>query len=535
VAQASREPIVGAVDAVVVGGGFGGLYLLHKLRALGLSLQGFEAGADVGGTWFWNRYPGARCDVPSLAYSYTFSDELRRDWRWSERYAAQPEILRYAGHVADRFDLRRLIAFETRVTSVVFDEAAGTWAIETDRGDRLTARWCVMATGCLSVPNLPRLPGQERFGGEIHHTGRWPHEPVDFAGKRVGVIGTGSSGIQSIPRIADEAAEVTVFQRTANFSLPARNGPLSDAEIDAFNTAFADYIAGVRSGAAGLITQATADAPVPPVDEQQRRYEELWEAGGVGLLGAYANLLVSEEVNDVAAEFVRGKIAETVQDAAVADDLAPRDHPIGTKRICVDVDYYEAFNRPNVRLVNLRRTPLETITERGIRTSAGEHELDMIVYATGFDAMTGALLAMDIRGVGGARLGDVWDEGPRAYLGLAVAGFPNLFLVTGPGSPSVLSNMLSSIEQHGDWIADCIAHLREAGLSRIAADPDAQERWVERVAWVGNRTLFPRANSWYVGANIEGKPRVFMPYVGPDYRQKCEEVAAAGYEGFELS
>ena len=532
-ASPDREPINRVVDAVVVGGGFGGLYMLHKLRELGLTLQGFEAGGDVGGTWYWNRYPGARCDIPSLAYSYTWSEALRRDWRWSEKYAAQPEILRYAGHVADRFDLRGLIAFGTRVTSIHFDDQAGVWAIETDRGDRVTARWCVMATGCLSVPQKPEFPGENSFRGPIHHTGRWPHDEVDFAGMSVGVIGTGSSGIQSIPRIADQAAQVTVFQRTPNFSIPARNGPLSDRAFAAFEAGYAEYLAAIRSGAPNAVTGAV-EAPMATPEEQRARYEEMWRAGGAGFLGAFPNLLTNIDVNNEAADFVRGKIVETVRDPEVAAALCPRDHPLGTKRICVDVDYYETFNRPNVRLVDVRKSPIQAITPTGVRTADADYPLDAIVFATGFDAMTGALLAMDIRGRGGVRLKEVWEDGPRAYLGLAVAGFPNLFMVTGPGSPSVLSNMLNSIEQHGDWIADCIGYLRANNLTRIDADPEAQERWVERVAEVADHTLFPRANSWYVGANIEGKPRVFMPYIGPDYRQRCEAVAAAGYEGFEV-
>jgi cyclohexanone monooxygenase len=522
------------VDAVVVGGGFGGLYMLHRLRALGLTVQGFEAGDDVGGTWYWNRYPGARCDVPSLYYSYTWDEGLQREWKWTEKYAAQPEILRYARHVADRFDLRRLIAFETRVTSAVFDDATALWTIETDRGDRLTARWCVMATGCLSVPRAPKIEGEETFEGARYHTGQWPHEGVDFTGLKVGVIGTGSSGIQSIPQIAAQAAHVTVFQRTPNFSIPARNAPLTDKDIAAFWEAYPAYMQMIRSAGFGLAAEA-GKAPVPSVEDQRRRYEELWGVGGAMFLAAFPNLLTNIEVNDVAAEFVREKIAATVKDPKVAAALTPHDHPLGTKRICVDIDYYETFNRPNVELVDLRATPIEAITPAGVRTSDREHALDAIVFATGFDAMTGALMAIDIRGAREASLREAWAHGPRAYLGLAVAGFPNLFVITGPGSPSVLSNMITSCEQHVDWITDCIAHMRKEALDRIEADPDAQEAWVAHVARVADKTLFPRANSWYVGANIPGKPRVFMPYIGGGYRQKCNEVAANGYEGFALA
>ena len=522
------------VDAVVVGAGFGGMYMLHRLREQGFSAQGFEAGADVGGTWYWNRYPGARCDVPSLYYSYTWSEDLQKTWRWSEKYAAQPEILRYANHVADRFDLRGLIAFETRVVSARFDAAADRWRIVTDRGDEVSARWLIMATGCLSSPRAPAIPGAGTFTGEVHHTGAWPHEGVDFAGKRVGVIGTGSSGIQSIPEIARAAEHVTVFQRTPNFSIPARNTPLTDADVEAFWKAYPDYIALVKGPGMGFGGRG-GELPIPDDEAQARRYEELWEIGGAGFLAAWGNLLTSLEVNERAAQFVRDKIAGAVADPAVAEALAPRDHPIGTKRICVDTGYYETYNRANVTLVNLRETPIETIEAAGVRTSARSFDLDAIVFATGFDAMTGALLAIDITGADGARLRDAWAEGPKAYLGLAIAGFPNMFLITGPGSPSVLSNMINSIEQHVEWIADCLAWMREKRLTRIAADADAQETWVAHVARVAAKTLFPRAASWYMGANIPGKPRVFMPYIGVGYRKKCADVAAAGYEGFQLA
>ncbi len=534
--QASqRAPIRGAeIDAVVVGAGFGGMYMLHKLRELGVSVQGFEAGTDVGGTWYWNRYPGARCDVPSLFYSYTWDDALQKEWRWSEKYAAQPEILRYANHVADRFDLRRLIAFETRVLSVRFDEAADRWRIVTDRGDEVSARWLIMATGCLSTPRAPAIPGVDSFAGETYHTAAWPHEGVDFTGKAVAVIGTGSSGIQSIPLIAAQAARVTVFQRTPNFSVPANNTPLTDADIEAFWKMYPDYMALVKGPGMGFGNNP-ANSPGSTPEDRRQRYEELWGVGGAGFLTAWGNLLTSIEVNDEAADFVRGKIAETVKDPATAERLKPRDHPIGTKRICVDTDYYETYNRPNVELVSLRETPIEAIEPHAVRTGAATYPVDAIVFATGFDAMTGALLAIDITGAGGADFRQAWAEGPKAYLGLAVAGFPNMFLITGPGSPSVLSNMINSIEQHVEWIAGCIAYMREQGFSRIAADGETQEAWVSHVREVADQTLFPRAASWYMGANIPGKPRVFMPYIGAGYRKKCADVAAAGYEGFQLA
>jgi len=529
----SRRSIVRTVDAVVVGAGFGGLYMLHRLRDLGLSVQGIEAGEGVGGTWYWNRYPGARCDLPSLAYSYNFSEDLRREWRWSERYSPQSEILRYAEHVADRFDLKPLIAFGARVTHAAFDDDAGVWTLETDRGDRIVARWCVMATGCLSIPQKPTLPGEETFKGTIYHTAAWPHEQVELGGLSVGVIGTGSSGIQSIPVIAEAARRVTVFQRTPNFSVPSRNGPLSDAEIAEFRAAYPEYLETLRNSP-GLVGAAEG-APIPSEAEQQQAYERLWGAGGPSLIAAFPNLFTSVEVNDGASEFVRRKIAEVVDDPAVAAVLQPHDHPIGTKRICVDSDYYQTYNRPNVELVDLRRTPIEAITPTGLRTTEREYSLDVLVFATGFDAISGALLAIDIRGSGGARLKDAWANGPLAYLGMTVAGFPNLFTITGPGSPSVLSNMIPAIEQHVDWIADCIGYMREKGYRRIAGEPSAQAAWMAHVQAVADSSLFPRANSWYVGANIPGKPRLFTTYIGAGYRAKCDEVAARGYEGFVLA
>jgi cyclohexanone monooxygenase len=529
-----RAPVHGAVDAVVVGAGFGGMYMLHKLRELGVSVQGFEAGDDVGGTWYWNRYPGARCDVPSLYYSYTWSEELQTEWRWTEKYAAQPEILRYANHVADRFDLRPLIAFETRVLSATFDDAANRWLVVTDRGDEVSARWLIAATGCLSTPRAPAIPGVDTFKGATYHTGGWPHEGVDFSGQRVAVIGTGSSGIQSIPQIAAQAEHVTVFQRTPNFSIPARNTPLTDDDLEAFRQMYPDYIAMVKGPGMGFGGRG-GEMPIPDDEAQRKRYEELWAIGGAGFLAAWGNLLTSVEVNERAASFVREKIAETVKNPKTAKALQPFDHPLGTKRICVDIDYFETYNRPNVTLVNLRETPIEAITADGVRTSEATYPVDAIVFATGFDAMTGALLAIDIKGAGGADFRAAWAEGPKAYLGLAVAGFPNLFLITGPGSPSVLSNMINSIEQHVEWITGCVAYMRDNGLTRIAADADAQEAWVAHVRRVADKTLFPRAASWYMGANIPGKPRVFMPYIGVGYRKKCDGVAAAGYEGFVLA
>jgi cyclohexanone monooxygenase len=406
--------------------------------------------------------------------------------------------------------------------------------VETDRGDKVTARWCVMATGCLSQPRRPPIEGVESFRGQIYQTSLWPHEGVDLTGLAVGVIGTGSSGIQSIPVMAEQAKSVTVFQRTPNYSIPSRNGPLTDEDIAEFQAAYPELLELLKRTVPGV---SAPPVPSPQISREERfqRYERMWAVGGASFITSVPNLLTDIEINDEAADFVRQRIADKVRDPKVAEILSPRDHPVGTKRICVDTEYYEAFNRPNVHLVNLRDTPIEAITPAGVRTSEQEYPLDVIVFATGFDAMTGALTAIDIRGAGGERLGDVWQDGPRAYLGLSIAGFPNLFTITGPGSPSVLANMLNGIEQHVDWIVGCMSYMRGKGFAAIAADPAAQDAWVEHVAEVGNRSLFPRANSWYVGANIPGKPRVFMPYISSTYRQKCDEVAERGYEGFVLT
>ena len=526
------------LDAVIVGAGFAGLYALHRLRGLGLSARVFEAGDGVGGTWYWNRYPGARCDVESMDYSYSFSDELQQEWHWTERYASQPEILTYINHVADRFDLRRDVQLATRVTTAVFDEAGGRWTVETDRGDRVSARFCIMATGCLSTAQVPDIEGLESFAGKWYHTGHWPHEGVDFTGQRVGVIGTGSSAIQSIPLIARQAAHLFVFQRTPNFSIPAQNAPLDPAYERRIKAEYAEFRRQARESRVGFVVEREdrSALEVSP-EERERKYEAHWRRGGLGFNATFADLLTSQEANDTAADFFRGKIRATVRDPAVAEALSPRDYPVGTKRLCVDTDYYATFNRPNVTLVDIRKAPIEAIVRDGLRTRAATYRLDSIVFATGFDAMTGALLAIDIRGRAGHRLQEKWAAGPRTYLGLAVAGFPNLFAITGPGSPSVLSNMIVSIAQHVDWIADCIAYLRERGHSAIEATVEAEDAWVAHVNEVGHATLYPRANSWYMGANVPGKPRIFMPYIGGvgAYRQYCDDVAARGYPGFALT
>ena len=548
-------------DVVVVGAGFAGLYMIHRLRSLGFTVRSFEAGDGVGGTWYWNRYPGARCDVESLEYSYQFSEELQQEWSWSERYAGQPEILRYANHVADRFDLRRDIEFNRRVVSARFEEEDSRWRIEVAPPDgaaagpfdgngagrsngegagneTVFARFVVMATGCLSAANLPDFDGIDDFEGESYHTGAWPHEGVDFTGLRVGIVGTGSSAIQAIPVIAGEAAHLTVFQRTPNYSIPAHNGAMDrerEADVKAEYPAFRERNRQMPAGlGADMNPMHDEFAQVPP-DERQRRFEERWAYGGFSFMASFADMLMSQEANDAAAGFVREKIRGIVRDPEVADLLSP-DNVIGCKRICLDSGYFETFNRPNVTLVDVSSAPIEKITKTGLRTGGREYGLDAIVFATGFDAMTGALARIDIRGRGGRTLRSKWEDGPRAYLGLGVAGFPNLFVITGPGSPSVLSNMLPSIEQHVDWIADCVAWMRDRGHAAIEATPEAENEWVAHVGEVAGATLYPTCNSWYLGANVPGKPRVFMPYLGfPPYVEKCDAVAANDYEGFELS
>ena len=524
------------LDVVIVGAGFSGLYMLHRLRGLGLAAVVLEAGPSVGGTWYWNRYPGARVDVESQEYCYTFSPELDAEWRWSERYAAQPELLAYLNHVADRFDLRGDIRLETRVAGAAWDEDRRLWTITTDAGEEIAARYCVMATGCLSAPKGEvELPGAADFQGRSWHTARWPEGGVDFTGQRVAVIGTGSSAIQAIPVIARQAAHVTVFQRTPNFSVPAHNGPLDQAIAADWAANRAQYRREAREtgfGVRGLPTGEGSALAVTP-EARQAAFEARWRYGGFAVLGAFEDLLLDREANATIAEFVRGKIRETVKDPATAGKLAPTSYPLGAKRMCVDTGYYAAFNRDNVALVDLRQEPIERVTATGVRTAGADYPVDAIVYAIGFDAMTGALDRIDIRGRGGMRLKDAWAAGPRTYLGLMVAGFPNLFLVTGPGSPSVLCNMSVAIEQHVEWIAGCIAWMGERQARAIEAGEAAQEAWVAHVNDVANTTIFPLADSWYVGANVPGKPRVFMPYIGgfPTYRAKCDEVAAAGYEG----
>ncbi|MGE0701012.1 MAG: flavin-containing monooxygenase [Hyphomicrobiaceae bacterium] len=525
-----------ALDALVVGAGFAGLYMLHRLRGLGLRARVLEAGGGVGGTWYWNRYPGCRCDIESTQYSYQFSPELEQEWSWSERYATQAEILRYADHVADRFDLRRDIELGVRVVSARFDEAASRWTLRSADGRTWSARHCVMATGCLSAPIRPQIPGLQDFAGPVLHTGEWPHEPVPLAGKRVAVIGTGSSGIQSIPVIAREAAQLTVFQRTPSYSVPARNIELPPAVLAGIKAIYRQLRARAKLNPTGVLFDSSpGKAVATPPALREREYERRWRRGGLTFLGAYEDILTDEEANRTAAEFVRAKIRSIVGDPTLAEKLMPRSF-IGARRLCVDMGYFETYNRPNVSLVDVSRQPIERLTATGVVVAGVEHPADIVVLATGFDAMTGALSRIDIRGRSGVALRDWWRGGPRTYLGLAVAGFPNLFTILGPGSPSVLTNMLPSIEQHVEWIGDCLAWTRARQLATIEATEAAEASWVAHVAELAAQSLRAREASWYLGANVPGKPRIFLPYTGgvPRYAAKCEEVAAAGYEGFAL-
>ena len=537
--SARKQAHTGVLDALVIGAGFAGLYQLHCLRdRLGLSVQVLEAAEGVGGTWFWNRYPGARCDSESHAYCYTFSEALVRDWEWSERYPGQPEVMRYLNHVADRYDLKRDIRFNTRVNAAHWDDAGNVWCVGTEAGEEYRARFLIAAVGCLSSANIPDIAGLDRFAGRWYHTGQWPHEGVDLRGKRVGLVGTGSTGIQAVPVIAETAAHLTVFQRTPTYSVPARNAPLTDD----FKRYVKDNAAHLRkvmqstpNGHAFIIADRSALETSP--EERQALYEAAWDKGGLQFRATFSDLLANTEANDTAADFLRGKIRAVVKDPETAARLSSIDHPYAAKRPPIDTGYFETFNRDNVALVDLKAEPIERITPHGIRTRATEYPLDVIVFATGFDAMTGALLRMDIRGRNGLALADAWAAGPRNYLGLQVAGFPNLFMMTGPGSPSVLCNMPVPIEQHAEWITDCIAHLRLKGLKRIETDEAAMDAWVAQVNAAAEATLLTKAkHSWYYGANIPGKPQVFMPYAGgmARYRAICDDVVARNYAGFIL-
>ncbi len=535
-----RSPILpgSRFDAIVVGAGFAGLYMLYRLRKLGFSARAIEAAPGVGGTWFWNRYPGARCDFESMQYCYQFDEALQQDWEWKERFASQPEILAYIEHVSGRFDLRRDIQFETRVRSATFDETANEWAVETDRGQSLRAQFFIMGVGCLSSANPPALPGAEAFGGKVYCTWKWPHEKVDFSGQRVGVIGTGSSGVQAIPLIAEEAGHLTVFQRTPNYVVPAQNRALSPEEVAAIK---ADY-RGLRARARQLpnlyVFSRHTDSALSVSDEERRaRFEAQWVLGGLQFLGAFGDLTTNPEANKFITQFWREKISGIVKNPMTADLLTPKDEIFGCKRLVSGNDYYETFNRANFSLVDVSgEGGIERLTASGIRAGGQDYPLDALVLATGFDAMTGSVVRIDIRGRGGVTIQDAWRDGPGNFIGLAVHGFPNMFNLAGPGGPSVLANMVACGEQHVEWISDCLVFMREKGLASVEATAEAQKAWGEEVAAAAKTSLRSACNSWYVGSNVEGKARVFMPYIGgfPRYEAFCNRVAAEGYEGFEL-
>ena len=524
-------------DVVVIGAGFAGLYAVHRFRSMGLSVQGFEAAHGVGGVWYWNRYPGARCDVESVDYSYSFDEALQQEWDWTEKYATQPEILRYINHVADRFDLRRSITFGTRVTEIVLDEKSLRWDVRTDTDECVSARFVIIAVGPLSNANIPAIPGLGDFAGPVCHTSNWPQTGVDFTGKRVGVIGTGSSGIQAIPCIAQEAQQLYVFQRSANYSVPAGNRPLDETTRAEQKANYAERRRQSMASGGGSPHQAHPSSALDvSADELRDAYEKRWELGGVLFSKTFPDQMVTEAANATARAFWEEKVRAVIDDPAVAELLIPHDHPIGTKRICTDDNYFQTFNRADVDLINLRATPIERIDATGIRTTAAHYPLDVLVLATGFDAMTGSLEKIDIVGRGGVSLNKAWADGPQTYLGLGIVGFPNLFNLTGPGSPSVLANMVLHSELHVDWVADAITHLHAEGALALEARPDAVADWVAECSRRAAGTLMPTANSWYMGANIPGKPRVFMPFVGGFgvYGQIIADVAADGYRGFDL-
>lgn len=529
--------LVVALDAVVVGAGFAGLYALHKLRSQGLSVRLFEAAPDVGGTWYFNRYPGCRCDVESVDYCYSFSDELQQEWNWTEKYATQPEILRYINWVTDKLNLRQDITFNTRVSSVVLDEQTLHWTVTTDSGEVVATRFCLMATGSLSAALTPAFPGLDTFAGEVYHTARWPHEPVDFTGKRVAVVGTGSSGIQSIPVIAEQAAQLYVFQRTPNFSIPAGNKPLTAEDMAEIKANYTERRRlSWRSGGGSPHIAHPKNTMEVSVAERRAAFEKRWQLGGVLFSKTFPDQMSDPVANDEARKFYEEKVRAVIDDPQTADLLIPNDHPIGTKRICTDTNYFQTFNKPHVKLVSVRQTPIVSVDATGINTTEARYDVDAIVLATGFDAMTGALAKIDIVGRGGEVLRDDWKDGPRTYLGLGVDGFPNLFILSGPGAPGVLANMVLHAEAHVNWIADCIAHLDAHGYTAIEATPEAVDNWIAECAQRAEATLFPRANSWYLGANVPGKPRVFMLFTGgfAVYNEICAEVAEAGYKGFNL-
>ncbi|MBV1918369.1 MAG: NAD(P)/FAD-dependent oxidoreductase [Sphingomonadaceae bacterium] len=526
-------------DIVVIGAGFGGMYAHHRFRQLGMSVFGFEQGTDVGGTWYWNRYPGARCDVESVDYCYTFSRELLDEWQWTERFARQDEILRYANFVAEKFDLKRDIKFQSKITAARYDEGRNRWTVETDKGESISCKYLVTTVGCLSVPKDPDFKGLEDFKGQWIQTGAWPKENVNWDGKNVAVIGTGSSAIQSIPEIAKTAKQLTVFQRTANYSVPAYNGPLPEERRKEVFEDYPAYLDKLKRSRSGQIFELSTDRTAADFTEAERndRMEHAWKLGRWNLQSCFRDTTLNQNANDIAANFVHAKIRETVNDPNVAEKLIPKGYPFGTKRLCLDTDYFATFNRDTVELVDIKTEPIERITATGIQTSAGEYPVDLIVFAIGFDAVTGPIVNLGIEGRGGVSLSEAWADGPISYLGLAIPGFPNLFTVNGPSSPSVLANMILTLEQHVDWIADCINAMNQQGINIIETDESAAADWAEHTRTVANQTLFPKANSWYMGANVPGKPSMFLAYIGgfDNYIARCDHIAANGYAGFSLS
>jgi cyclohexanone monooxygenase len=542
--KTSAPRSIEAYDAVVVGAGFAGLYMLHRLRGLGLTARVLEMGEGIGGTWFWNRYPGARCDVPSLEYSYSFSKELQEEWEWSELMPSQEEVERYLNHVADRFELWRDIELSTRVNSAVYDDAACRWTVETDTGRRFSARFCIMATGCLSAPNRPEFAGADSFEGLVLQTSLWPKDGVDFSGLRVGMIGTGSSAVQATPEIAAQADHLYVFQRTPTYTFPSMNRPMDPAFQRKVKDNYDEVRKVQRQSQAGISGYTGSGAFIQPptlkiLETTPEQRKAMLDERGWMAVRLFADVQRNLEANALAVEMYGEMVRRMVKDPEVADALAPKDYPLGCKRVVVDKDYFVTFNRDNVTLVDLRKEGIEAITPKGLKTAARDYEFDVLIYATGFDAMTGALNRIDIRGSGGRKLREKWQDGPRAYLGIQSAGFPNMFMITGPGSPSVLSNMVVSIEQHVDWVSEAIDYMCEHGVETIEPEVEAEDRWIEHVNEVADGTMFTAesCNSWYLGVNIEGKPRVFMPYVGGvgRYAERCREIVANGYEGFVLS
>lgn len=525
------------LDVIVVGAGFGGMYLVHRFRQMGLRVKAIEAGSDVGGTWYWNRYPGARVDVESMQYSYQFDEDLQQEWEWSQRYSPQPEILKYAQHVAERFDLRKDILFNTRVEAAHFDDDRNDWLVTTDDGKTRRAQFFVMAVGCLSSFNKPEIEGIDDFKGNSYFTAQWPHEPVDFTGQKVAMIGTGSTAMQSSPEIAKQAKSLTLFQRTPNYSIPSHNGPQDPEYVKYVKDNYAQLRADAKKVYGGVLDDfGEAEGKSTPKDVMHKELERRWKRGGLTFLGGYTDTMYDKDTNEFAAEFVRQKIRQIVKDPETAEILCPTNE-IGVKRICVDTGYFQIFNRDNVNILEVRQTPIERITEKGIVRGGVEHEFDSIVYATGFDAFTGSYNRIDIRGRGGKKLKDHWEAGPRTYIGMTVTGFPNMFAVTGPLSPSVFTNMLPSIEHSAEWITDAIAYVNDANKSVIEATEEAEASWVKHADDVARPSLRYHADCWYLGSNIPGKPRVFMPYNAglPAYIQKCEEVVAGGYDGFEMA